>query len=213
MYETLRLKVVHIFTIDDTSTTPDLECIDGDVRLVDGPNVREGRVEICINRAWGTVCDELFNDADAVVICLQMEFSDIGTFNYIDTLSSMYYYVCVILHSCMMKNATSEHLLSLKSCAHFCGIHNLLVFLFRIHNVLAYVYNSDYCRTCAILGATALSEHSYTTDSGPIFLDQVDCRGNEARLLDCDRLRQLGLARCSHSSDAAVHCEGTVMFV
>ena len=31
-------------------------CNDGDVRLVGGAVSSEGRVEICINRAWGTVC-------------------------------------------------------------------------------------------------------------------------------------------------------------
>ena len=33
-------------------------CTTGDVRLQDGPNVREGRVEVCINNAWGIVCNE-----------------------------------------------------------------------------------------------------------------------------------------------------------
>ena len=33
-------------------------CIDGDVRLRDGFDKNQGRVEICYNRAWGTVCDD-----------------------------------------------------------------------------------------------------------------------------------------------------------
>ena len=55
-------------------------CITGDVRLEDGPNVREGRVEVCINNAWGTVCNIQFGDEDATVICKQMNFSDQGIF-------------------------------------------------------------------------------------------------------------------------------------
>ena len=31
----------------------------------------EGRVEICINNAWGTVCDRQFGIEDAGVACLQ----------------------------------------------------------------------------------------------------------------------------------------------
>ena len=31
-------------------------CTDGDIRLVDGSVSSEGRLEICINRAWGTIC-------------------------------------------------------------------------------------------------------------------------------------------------------------
>ena len=51
------------------------------LRLVGGANVREGRVEICINNAWGTICDdELFGTQDAIVVCTQMGFSNRGTF-------------------------------------------------------------------------------------------------------------------------------------
>ena len=34
---------------------------------------REGRVEICINNAWGTVCGTLFGREDAAVVCGQLE--------------------------------------------------------------------------------------------------------------------------------------------
>ena len=33
---------------------------------------REGRVEICFNNAWGTVCDSAFNVPDALVACNQL---------------------------------------------------------------------------------------------------------------------------------------------
>ena len=58
--------------------TKDGDCIHGSVKLVgediddDGVAVREGRVEVCINRAWGTVCDELFQREDAEVVCEQL---------------------------------------------------------------------------------------------------------------------------------------------
>ena len=34
---------------------------------------REGRIEVCINNAWGTVCDTLFGREDAAVVCEQLE--------------------------------------------------------------------------------------------------------------------------------------------
>ena len=53
-------------------------CSDGDVRLMGGSNVREGRVEVCLNRVWGTVCSEQFSDSDARVVCSQMNFERDG---------------------------------------------------------------------------------------------------------------------------------------
>ena len=37
-----------------------------------GGNPLEGRVEICINNAWGTVCENAFDQDDADVICRQL---------------------------------------------------------------------------------------------------------------------------------------------
>ena len=61
-------------------TTPYADCTDGQLRLVGGANIREGRVEICINNAWGTICDDLFGPQDAIVVCTQMGFSNRGMF-------------------------------------------------------------------------------------------------------------------------------------
>ena len=56
------------------------ECTHGSMRLEDGPNVREGRAEICLNNAWGTVCSQLFDDDDAAVVCSQIGFERDGMY-------------------------------------------------------------------------------------------------------------------------------------
>ena len=55
-------------------------CSYGDVRLVnpDGDNIYEGRVEICINNGWHTVCDDGWSNADARVVCNQLGYSYSG---------------------------------------------------------------------------------------------------------------------------------------
>lgn len=46
--------------------------MNGNIRLMGGANVTEGRVEICIDSEWGTVCDQTWGLTDARVVCRQL---------------------------------------------------------------------------------------------------------------------------------------------
>ena len=49
-------------------------CETGEVRLVGGNVPYEGRVEICLDNEWGSICDISWDEADASVICARLDY-------------------------------------------------------------------------------------------------------------------------------------------
>ncbi|CAI8020957.1 Galectin-3-binding protein A [Geodia barretti] len=45
---------------------------DGQVRLADGLTANEGRVEICLDGEWGTICDHHWGSSEARIVCQQL---------------------------------------------------------------------------------------------------------------------------------------------
>ncbi|XP_051541074.1 scavenger receptor cysteine-rich domain-containing group B protein-like [Myxocyprinus asiaticus] len=102
------------------------------VRLVNGRNQCEGRVEVLHNGTWGTVCDDDWDMVDANVICRQLD----------------------------------------------CG-----------------------------LAVAVGSSSRFGQGSGPILLDNVDCKGGEMDLSQCGN-QGWGIHNCYHYEDVAVTCRG-----
>ena len=73
-----------------------VNCSNGDVRLMGGHDDREGRVEICYNKTWGTVCHDDWDYRDASVVCYQLGYSGKTGYNnifssYLSLLISLSY--------------------------------------------------------------------------------------------------------------------------
>ena len=66
----------------DTNYTVDTSCNNGDVRLVGGINELEGRVEICYNKMWGSLCHNSWSTYDANIVCKQLGYQPTGRYFY-----------------------------------------------------------------------------------------------------------------------------------
>lgn len=65
---------ISLFTYIDISTRFSY-CKTGEVKLIGSMNetarTKEGRVEICVNNAWGTICNDFFDELDAGTVCVR----------------------------------------------------------------------------------------------------------------------------------------------
>ncbi len=107
--------VCSLFTVEPESCTND------DIRLVDGAAEFEGRVEVCLNNKWGTVCDDLWGSPEAQVVCRQLGFSDVE--NSVSFSNAFFGVGIVPIHLDEVSCEGNETLLS--ECKHAgVGIHN-----------------------------------------------------------------------------------------
>lgn len=77
--------MLHSYHCEFYNTLVFTDCTDGDIRLVAGSSELEGRVEVCVDGVWGTVCSDLWGAEESSVACRQLGFSQTGKAYHINT--------------------------------------------------------------------------------------------------------------------------------
>ena len=94
MLDTLQLldATVH-FTLFLAHNFPcNIDCTDGSIKLIPYDSYSEtvGRVEVCVDGTWGSICSRFFTNSDAQVVCKQLGHTALGKLDEISIGIIMY---------------------------------------------------------------------------------------------------------------------------
>ena len=170
--------------------------------MVGGSTPYEGRVEVCVNQFWGTVCDDMWDAVDANVACRQLGFSRLGrgspcihVLHLNDELIQ-----CADLIFITMRNTKLLQTLyyCIKTVSYVIIICCNLCYLIALQTgcVLRQQYFSP-------ADSTALSNAFFGQGTGSIVRGDVQCAGSETMLVDCPFP---SIFDCAHVEDAGVVC-------
>ncbi|XP_066544792.1 scavenger receptor cysteine-rich type 1 protein M130-like [Amia ocellicauda] len=205
------------------------------LRLAGGGSQCAGRVEVYHGGAWGSVCDDLWDLADASVVCRQLgcgqalratgsaEFGGGSGPVWLDDVS------CrgneTALWDCPRASWERHNCRHKEDAGVVCSEHKELRLVSAEHHCagrLDVLYNGTWGSVCSngmMTFTVALvcqqlqcgdsgslqDGEQYETDSGPKWLDRVDCRGHESVLWQCPAA-PWGHNDCQDSEVAHIQC-------
>ncbi|RXM97317.1 Deleted in malignant brain tumors 1 protein [Acipenser ruthenus] len=203
------------------------------VRLVNGNSCCSGRVEVYHDNRWGTVCDDYWDTTDAQIVCRELgcgtalsapgnaHFGQGSGTIWLDSVTC--YGSESSLLSCGSRGWGTQGCTHSEDAGVVCSGRSRLVNGFgRCAGRVEIYYRGAWGSVCSDswgledaevvcrelgCGAAVSAPRGavYGEGSGPIFLEDVDCTGNEAMLHYCGS-SALKTHNCAHSKDVSVIC-------
>ena len=200
------------------------------VRLVEGSNTREGRLEIYYNKRWRPVCSNYFANTEAKVVCAMLGYGYAGHISgNTYSVGSMYMYSWYLSHiQCTGTELNITHCRHAGWYVRYCKYVFISCFtkvkLFGDSGSkgrLEVYHNGTWGTVCNIGFADAAARvicsmlgygyvgriigNMYGADSGIIWLNNVQCSGNEKHIVQCLH-NSWGNNNCSHNDDVSISC-------
>uniref|UniRef100_A0A8C1U9T3 Soluble scavenger receptor cysteine-rich domain-containing protein SSC5D n=1 Tax=Cyprinus carpio TaxID=7962 RepID=A0A8C1U9T3_CYPCA len=203
------------------------------VRLVNGDNKCSGRVEVLHEQQWGTVCDDGWDLKDATVVCRDLGCGNVieakseAYFGQGSGPIWMDDVNCTGTESSLMNCRTNGW--GTHNCRHHEDAGVICEGFIRLVNGtnscsgrVEVLHNgqwgtvcddgwdlTDAAVVCKEMGCgdviEATSAAYFGQGSGPIWMDDVQCAGNESTLYKCSK--GWGIHNCSHKQDSGVICQ------
>ncbi|XP_019616170.1 PREDICTED: deleted in malignant brain tumors 1 protein-like isoform X2 [Branchiostoma belcheri] len=205
-----------------------------DVLLVDGNGYNTGLVEVFYNGQWGSICDDGFDMADADVICRQLGFTGAEAFYEEAYFNEGHGPIWLDELACNGDESNLAECAhqgwGIHNCQHKEDVGlECTDFQIRLadgdfdHGRLEVYHAGQWgtvcddnfglveanvaCRQLGFTGALASQPTAhYGQGTGPIWMDDVKCVGNETSLHQCD-IREWGSHNCDHSEDIGIICD------
>ncbi|EDO30371.1 predicted protein, partial [Nematostella vectensis] len=202
-------------------------------RLVGGIRPSQGRLEVFYDGRWGTVCNDLWSDTNANVVCKSLGFGESHGLGFMFGAGSGPILMDDVI--CSGNEASlvdcSHRGWGVEDCEHREDVGVVCNNKLRTRLVAGNIPSEGrvevlndgvwgtvcddlwsmedahvVCRSLGFQGARDYKSHAFFgRGTGPIWLDGVRCRGSEESVLECEH-RGIGIHMCGHHEDAGVVC-------